>query len=258
MNMSFHGKETRKQRFPYVTFSAILVFLKRKNFPLAMKKLREKTFSCIPKRGSLTIEAAFILPLFFLAMTGLALVMNVMGGLTEKSIDLSNKARTAAMYSGVLDDADLWIDLKTTYEYEIPVCAFPLPGIRVPVRARVRAWSGKGPGTLSGNDIADSSGIVYVTDYESVYHTDPECTHLSLSVKTVPYEKISGLRNIYGSRYKKCDGFPKGYTGPVYYTDKGDRYYPSPDYGGITRHVRIVKRSDVPGLRLCQRCGGVH
>ena len=225
-----------------------------------MKKIREKTFSCALCKGSLTVEAAVILPLFFLSMTGLALVMNVMGGIAEKSIDLSNKARTAAMYAAAADGSELWIDLDLPYEYTIPVSAFPLPKIRVPVRARVRAWTGKGSGTLSGNDgiPASDTDIVYVTDYESVYHTDPSCTHLTLSVKTVPYSRISALRNVYGARYKKCDGFPKGYSGPVYYTDKGDRYYPSPDFAGITRHVRIVKKTDVPGLTVCQRCGGIH
>ena len=257
--MCLFTEVTDNMKLIYYTFSAILIFLKIIFPPDVRPKVREKTFSRAPLRGSLTVEAAFILPLFFLSMTGIALAMNVLGGSVEKNIDLSNKARTAAMYAGAAGDTDLWVDLRSTYEYEIPISPFPLPKIRVPVRARVRVWSGKGSGTLSGNEPDPSdSETVYVTDYESVYHTDPECTHLSLSVRSVPYDRISKLRNIYGSRYRKCDGFPKDYTGPVYFTDKGDRYYPSPDYGGITRHVRIVKRSDVTNLRICQRCGGIH
>ena len=76
------------------------------------------------------------------------------------------------------------------------------------------------------------------------FHED--CTHLDLTIIATTTDEVGSLRNEYGARYRKCDYFPSGYTGPVYVTAKGDRYYPSLNYGGVTRH-------DSGRLQLCLR-----
>ena len=68
---------------------------------------------------------------------------------------------------------------------------------------------------------------------------------------------VKNLRNEYGSRYRPCDGFPKNYDGPVYVTVKGEYYYPSTDYNSLTRHVRMVSKTECPELHICERCAAM-
>ena len=50
-------------------------------------------------------------------------------------------------------------------------------------------------------DTSDSEEMVYVTDYQGVYHTFSDCTYLSLSVTTASKSNLSSLRNVYGEKY---------------------------------------------------------
>ncbi len=217
-----------------------------------------KTFRCAFSKtltqASLTIECAMTLPLFVMACTVLLLLVSLPGRCAEEMLDLSNKARQMAVYSSVLGGTGTeWIDLPSFVTERIP---FFSQTVRVPVRARCRVWAGADEGAFSSasGSSAGSDPLVYVTDHESVYHTHADCTHLDLTILATDTEHVGSLRNIYGERYKKCEGFPKGYSGPVYVTSKGDRYYPSTDYGGLTRHVRMVSSSETGGLPLCERC----
>lgn len=96
--------------------------------------------------------------------------------------------------------------------------------------------------------------MVYVTQNESVYHTHADCTHINLTIIKTDMAGIANLRNAYGRKYRKCSNFPYDYDGPVYVTATGDYYYPSLEYGSLTRHVCMKKRSECRGLRKCERC----
>ena len=43
--------------------------------------------------------------------------------------------------------------------------------------------------------------MVYVTEYESVYHTSESCTHLDLSVHRGIKTQVEQKRNEYGGKY---------------------------------------------------------
>lgn len=223
--------------------------------PYLLRMSRGKTSHCAFFKASLTVESALVVPLFFMAMVSLIMIMDMVGIQVQKNLELSNKARTAAMYGSLAGDniSGTWIDLRMNYPYKLPFSIIPLPSINIALRARVYPWIGKDPEDnwgFSGNE----SKVVYVTDYESVYHTDPNCTHLDLTVTATTTSRVSSLRNIYGNKYKKCDNFPEGYSGTVYITSKGDRYYPSLDYPGLTRHVHIITEDETTGKKLCERC----
>ena len=226
--------------------------------PNTSSRRGRKTFRCTFSetllQASLTIECALTLPLFIMACTVLLLLVSLPGRCAEEMLDLSNKARQMAVYSSALGGAGAeWIDLPSFVTQKVP---FFSQTLRVPVRARCRVWAGADEGTLSSASApaSGSDALVYVTDHESVYHTHADCTHLDLTIFATDTEHVGSLRNIYGERYRKCDGFPAGYTGSVYVTSKGDRYYPSTDYGGLTRHVHLVSSSETGGLPLCERC----
>ena len=221
---------------------------------------RRKAFRSASCKGSLTVECALVLPLFFLALVTLITFMDAVGLQVRSDLELSNRARklsmTAALSESLLSDEEegLWIDLNEVRESPFAVSVVPLPSVKVAARARVYPWIGEAGGgetTTSSDDI-----MVYVTDNMSVYHTRADCTHLDLAVRAVTLSQIDSLRNIYGKRYKACPDFPSGYTGLVYVTDKGDYYYPSTAYNSLTRHVRMVRLSEVSSLPACSRCGG--
>ena len=239
----------------------------------------EKAFRCAPpnsghicRRASLTVECAFVLPLFFLASVTLILFMNAVGLQVKTGIELSNTARQTAAYAGAAGEAldaagdgeAVWIDLPRVATYSFPVSLIPGLSVRVAAEAHVypfvgiRDWSGTSYGAGDG-----SGGMVYVTDNREVYHTHADCTHLDLTIIAVPFSSVSDLRSEDGRRYKPCAGFPAGYTGTVYVTARGEYYYPSTAYGSLTRHVHLVREPEAAGLPLCERCarrdaGHVH
>ncbi len=204
--------------------------------------------------ASLTIECALALPIFFLACVTLITFMNAVPLQLKTNLELSNRARrTAAVLSYSGSSEVPWVILSQTKTVPMPVS---LPGIR-PIRircyARVHVWDGSPLG--SGNeDGSEESEMIFVSEHAEVYHTDPSCTHIALSVFQSTTSEIASLRNANGGKYKPCRGFPKHYSGPVYAAQSGDYYYPSTDYAALTRHVRCISKKEADGLRECSRC----
>lgn len=212
-------------------------------------------------RASLTLESAFVLPLFLLACVLLTSFMDAVAVQSKEQLSLSNKARELAVSAGVtgLAPDGVWIDLIHDRTYRYPVRFPGIPDLVFAARARVYPWVGSdsGIGDMSAGGSSDEDGYVYLTDYGSVYHTHEDCTHLDLSIYRTTMSGVKTLRNAYGRRYRKCRGFPKNYSGPVYVTEKGDYYYPSTEYGALTRHVHIVSREEAGNLPLCERCAAL-
>ena len=204
----------------------------------------------------MTAECAFVLPLFLMAVLVMLSLPDLIGDLCSENLVLSNRARELAVYAGAAGGTGTaWIDLTQTVRPKISFSVFGTGGIRAEARARVRAWTGFDASDFSTeSDDPGEAQTFYVTDYESVRHTHADCTHLDLTVIRTDTDTVGSLRNVYGDRYKKCDGFPSGYAGTVYVTAKGDRYYPSLDYAGLNRHVHITTSDDAEDLPLCSRC----
>ena len=183
------------------------------------------------KNGSLTLESALVLPLFFFTVVTLASFMDAVGLQTRTNLSLLSYTEPFTCGYGLL----------------------PVPKLKIAVRARVYPWIG-GTIPLSAGAAEGSGGMVLVTDNQEVYHTHADCTHLDLTIIETTTEQVSSLRSRDGSRYKPCRGFPKGYTGKVYVTAEGTYYYPSLDYAALTRHVHLVDAADHPELKECERC----
>ncbi len=239
---------TSQQQHIVISDQTLYSSLCRADFPKPMPSERGKVSRNVS--ASMTAECAAVLPLFLMAIVTLLFFIDLLGTASAKRPELTGQAEYLA--SGPAGPE--WVDLYESCAMSLP---FPLPGIRqvrIPVRVRVRRWRGADEDTFAGAESPSGGKAVYVTDYESVYHTRPDCTHLALTVLRSDTSHVSALRNTDGKKYRKCDGFPSGYEGPVYLTPNGDRYYPSPDYAGLTRHVHIKTSEDVAGLSLCERC----
>lgn len=153
---------------------------------------------------------------------------------------------------------DETVDLVLTYQIRSPVSVVKLPGNFFIQRARVRAWTGRTP--PSGNAGEEEEGAdedyVYVTATGTVYHEDPDCTHLKLSIREVDADALGMLRNNSGGIYHSCEicgGLSE--NGRVYITNEGDRYHSSLSCSGLKRTVRQVSREELNGMRACSKCG---
>ncbi len=157
------------------------------------------------------------------------------------------------LLSSILKDGKT-IDLVLTYQIQAPI---QLPGIFFLQRARVRAWTGRAPtgkGKETGGE-KESGEYVYVTATGTVCHSDPECTHLKLSIRQVGEEELEHLRNRGGGKYHPCEKCADQGGSGIYITNEGNRYHTSLSCSGLKRTVRKVTSEEAGNLRMCSRCG---
>lgn len=176
--------------------------------------------------------------------------------LVSQAKDVSAVKRVNLLLSSFLEEDDT-IDLVLTYQIRSPIGMIKLPGSFFLQRARVRAWTGRENGGGEGTEGGDGDGTyVYVTETGSVYHDDPNCTHLKLSIREVDEAELAGLRNNGGGKYhscEKCGGASA--DGKVFITNEGDRYHSSLSCSGLKRTVRQVSKEELGDMRACSKCG---
>lgn len=98
-------------------------------------------------------------------------------------------------------------------------------------------------------------GLVYITPYESVYHTDLNCTHLSLDISVDEnVEKYLKGETSY-RECEKCTKYHEGDISSLYIAKEGDAYHTDLTCSGLKRTVKEVDKSTLKGVKPCQRCG---
>lgn len=249
--------------------------------------------SAFASKGSITLEAALVIPIFFFGILCLVFLLEMMSiQLTVRSAlysvgkEIAQEAYTSPIIStsaieqhlvrnigadrldrsivvGGAEGLDCsgsrsnWstavIDLSVSYQLEIPVLMFRIPAISQEENLRVKGWSG-----YAGSGWESSKEeMVYVTDYGIVYHKDMYCTYLELSIHAALPEQIEDLRNQSGEKYyacKSCDG-DLTQVQRIYITDYGNRYHTSLDCSGIKRNIYAIPMEDAYGLGGCPKCG---
>ncbi len=92
------------------------------------------------------------------------------------------------------------------------------------------------------------NGYVYVTKYGQVYHKSLSCSHIMLTINS------SGQL----AHYRPCSKCIKGKPDPngTYFLPKeGDCYHSSLGCAGLTRTIRTITVWEIGGLRPCSACG---
>ena len=292
MQMSFPSK----QSIFYSTYKLSKTQRKEHGSSKAHQKIlisspTKERASAFTSKGSITLEAAFSVSLFFWAAICLVYLLEIMTIQTTiknalysvakeyaeesylypfvSSMEVEDKIVThigaerleRSMIVGGSQGLDLsetkkhWnttiVDFSVKYRLEIPISVFHLYSPWQSQTVRVKGWTGY---EATVPEI-DSGDIVYVTDYGVVYHSDPQCTYLDLSVRTIEQGEIEEMRNQSGSRYKACILCAASVgQGKVYITDYGERYHGSLGCSGLKRNVYEVSLSDVYGLGGCSKC----
>ena len=92
----------------------------------------------------MTVEAAAALPLFFLAVVSLICMMDLYGTIAEQTVKLQEQAETAGTWiSAAGGYAPSVIDLPVGFTYRPQWYPEALPAVRIAVRGRVHAWTGR-------------------------------------------------------------------------------------------------------------------
>lgn len=248
--------------------------------------------SAFTLKGTLTLEAALVVPIFFFAMLCMVYLFEMIAIQTAVETALHSVGKEIAkeayvspiispygirqhlignigqdrlersMVSGGVNGLDCgastsnWntgeIQLVVRYQLEIPVLMFRIPAVSREETLRVKGWTGY----VSGSGNASQEEVVYITDYGLVYHKDMYCTYLELSIQAVRVEEIEDMRNESGGKYYACSSCKQEVceAGVVYLTAYGDRYHNSLDCSKIKRNIFAVPLKEVYGLGGCSKC----
>ncbi len=208
----------------------------------------ESASLCALKKGSLTVEAALLIPFFT------AVVLSFFSFFAQFALaaDLKSQAAAEAKDLGVVlgtaqaQDAGKIVIVKSGNLEIFENLPF---GVRdtLTEQAVCRAWIGF-------TEVQTEETYVYITENGSVYHLYRNCTHLQLSVKSVAMGSISRLKNQYGEKYKKCQLCRQPFGAIVFITEEGNKYHSDRSCGGLKRTVRSILLKDVEGKGCCMRC----
>ena len=206
-------------------------------------------------RGSLTMECALVLPLFFFGMTAMISTMDLFRVETEHLMKLCETAKLGATYTynpvgGSFED----IVLPDLYTFHVVSGILPIHGLTRANLVKVRTWNGKEHVEIHGSLTRDP--VVYVTKSGTVYHTTISCRYLSVRITAISSSELSTRRNNRGQLYTPCLSCAQG-LGPlpiVYVTEGGSRWHNNEQCSTLKRSVRLVRFSEVM-LPPCSACG---
>lgn len=244
------------------------------------------------EKGSITVEAALAVPVFFLAVVSLLYLMELMAVRTSVRAGLQAAGKRAmqdACIVSVFTPLQIERDvveavgekrlensmivggsegiqcegsylsavtgigkLQAAYEVKLPIPLFSVPPLSFVETVRIKAWTGYEREAFG----REEDETVYVTETGIVYHKDYYCTYLKLSIHIVQASETGSLRNVYGGKYDSCEKCFQGTSAAVYITDSGDRYHSSLSCSGLKRTVYAVPLSEAAGKGMCSRCGG--
>lgn len=241
--------------------------------------------------GNVTVEAAFAIPVFLLAVLCLIWVMEIQSIriyvlhaaqiaakeaaedtavvpvlntvklkndivklIGEERIDrsiLNGGEKALSCWKSYMLPGTGEIKIRVEYEVQLPVPLFGNPSARLCETFLINGWRGYGRTDLNSED----SELVYITENGMVYHEDYQCSYLHLSIRHIPWEQAELLRNLDGERYRPCESCWKGETmAGIYITESGNKYHSSLNCNGLKRTIRTVTKAEAGGRRACSRC----
>ena len=245
------------------------------------------------KKGSVTIEAAFGIPLFLFAALCLIWLIEIQSIKISITAAAQSAAKSAAEDTAVIpvlntiklksdivsligedrinrsiirggsSGISCWksyvspatgeMNIKVEYDIMVPIPVIGSPSASLEEKFTISSWNGRNNEQMGG----ENREIVYMTENGSVYHEDYNCSYLRLSLRYVPYEELGSIRNESGGRYHACEKCVIGsaMTG-VYITENGNKYHNTLGCSGLKRTIYAVKRSETGGVGGCSRCSG--
>ena len=210
-----------------------------------------------PARAGLTVESACVLPLFLFGLMTMISLLDLYKEQTVHLTALCQEASMAGLEAAVPgQEGPEEITRTDVYGFRPPALLLPFPGITIRNSICVHAWTGSDG--IGSSGAAEPEEMVYVTETGHVFHLDPDCTYLHLSIHSVSGSSVAGLHNLYGDSYSPCEicSYHQAPGAYVYITDQGTRYHNQGSCSGLKRTVRLVRLSEASGYTPCTRCEG--
>ena len=265
------------------------LMVNKKTFQIKHSRERASAFT---SKGSITLEASIVVPIFFFAIVSLAYLMEMMTVQTTVRNALCDAAkelaREAYVHAGVtsyeverrmvehigagrlersiiaggadgIDCTDTEMDVNTgvidmhaQYRIQIPIPMFRIASILCEESIRAKGWNGYSSSMYSGMH----QELVYVTETGIVYHSDANCTYLDMTIRAVHPKEIENMRNQSGAKYYPCEscGSKSSENIHCYVTDYGTRYHTSLECKKIKRTIYAVPLEETFGLGGCSKC----
>lgn len=261
----------------------IVSFLKHKatKYP-RNKSLKES--APVSLRGSLSLEAGMVIPIFlFFMMTillGIEMVRlqtNVFEALHEEYIcEFEERRNDTSRFYEYLEsknnvylcadggvnladnstiDTDGYINLTAEYAFKPFIYLMPLN--LKSVRDTVYGHSFTGFSDWGSEYINEGNEYVYVTATGVKYHRSPDCSYIKVSPRAINASELDNYRNSSGGKYYPCRTCHAKKRGTVYITGDGSAYHQSANCSALKRSVRIItlKEAEESGYTPCSKCG---
>lgn len=253
--------------------------------------LKSERTSAFTFKGSLTVEASLVVPIFFfvmLCLVGLlemtAIQIAVKGSVYNAARELAKEVyavpvitsfeieqkivqqigkerlERSMMVNGAegLDCSGSiynWktgeINLTVQYRLQVPIFMIEVPVVSCKEFIKVKGWTGQDGGLYQGQN----RELVYVAEHGSVYHKDPYCSYLNPSVRSIGASTIGDVRNDSGGKYYPCEICGEEvHTGIFYVTSYGERYHTSINCNKIQRNYYAIPIEEATGLGGCSKC----
>ena len=219
--------------------------------------LREKTNRRMD--GSITVEAAFVLPMF--VFFGLAIIAPM--GWLDTQRQMQTKAERLGEYLSqsayMMEEGENEnIHLELNYQEKIPFLFETVSGIPMGVAVKRRGWFGL-DGKLTSQSVHGEEldqEMVYVTPEGERYHSFRDCYHLVNICKAVSALELDHLRNTEGKIYYSCSQcvYEQNIQDTVYITTWGVRYHNDRTCASMSNYFRKVPLAEVIDWGECSVC----
>ena len=215
-------------------------------------------------KGSLTVEAAMVLPLMLSFLLLLLSLVEVMRTAVEQRISQQELIRSSAVAASVIlgenksKNGDCLV-VDRVYPIALSFSAFGYENVRVRHTSVVHIFNGYDVSQVVGTKEQDA--YVYITKSGSVYHLSRSCRVLCVDISQMKVNEIATARNTEGKKYYKCQVCRFGFNSDdtqeqtVFYTPYGVKYHASLACPEIQRMIQVVKRSEVGERKACKFCG---
>ncbi len=241
-------------------YRRLLYTLKHKSFPTRRESpdIRIHLPGSL-KRGSFTIEAAAVLPVFLFGMIAMISFMDLYRQETVHLMQTCQEAELQGLEQACAGNMQEELVISDTYEYRPLSLLIPLAPVERKNEARVHLWNGRPSGSHFGDgNLQETEPMVYITATGNVIHKSLNCSYLNLSVSMVSGADLVTLANHSGGHYHACETCSRNESpaAVVFITEYGSSYHNHSTCSTLKRTVRLVKESEAEGYHLCSRCAG--
>lgn len=225
-------------------------------------------------RGSMTVEASLVTPIFFIAMFSLFYLLQIMFDIQNVQGQLRDAASQYACYGTKFQTVQTLIKEKKVicwrensvepegdgicfvdYKIKVPFLGEKFFSVHLYQQTAVSKYNGK---SMIPTDGLSDEEYVYVTVTGKVCHKNIDCSYLKPSIRAVLSTEAGNKRNVSGGKYYACDSCCKGKSASdfkeVFITSYGECFHCKKACPGLKRTVRKVKKSET-GLPYCSKCG---